>query len=78
MSMRVRDLQQYLDKFTLGQKGTAVSDCPIFIETQNGHLEEIRKIEIQENVVIGHPQPGRMVLKTENVAAIKSLTFKQS
>ncbi len=34
MTMRVRDLQQYLNKFTLGQKGTAVSDCPIFIETQ--------------------------------------------
>jgi hypothetical protein len=76
--MRVRDLQQYLEKFTLGQKGTAVSDCPIFIETQNGHLEEIRKIEIQENLVIGHPQAGRMVLKTENVSMIRSQTFKQS
>ena len=78
MSMRVRDLQQYLSKFTLGQKGTAVSDCPIFIETQNGNLEEIRKIEIQENLIIGHPQSGRMVLKTCDVGKIKSLTFKQS
>ena len=42
--MRVRDLQQYLSKFTDGQKGTAVSDLNIYIETQNGHLEEIRKI----------------------------------
>ena len=45
MSMRVRDLQQYLSKFTDGQKGTAVSDLNIYIETQNGHLEEIRKRE---------------------------------
>ena len=47
MSMRVRDLQQYLSKFTDGQKGTSVSDLNIYIETQNGHLEEIRKIEVQ-------------------------------
>ena len=78
MSMRVRDLQQYLNKFTLGQKGTAVSDCPIFIETKDGNLEEIRKIEIQENLIIGHHQSGRMVLKTGDVGRIKSLTFKQS
>ena len=49
MSMRVRDLQQYLGKFTLDQKGTAISNCRIYIETANGHLEEIRKIEIQES-----------------------------
>jgi len=50
MSMRVRELQEYLGKFTDAQKGTAISDCPIYIETQDGHLEEIRKIEVQENV----------------------------
>ncbi len=58
MSMRVRDLQQYLSKFTDGQKGTAVSDLNIFIETQNGNLEEIRKIEVQENILIGSTEPG--------------------
>ena len=51
MSMRVRDLQQYLSKFTDGQKGTAVSDLNVYIETQNGHLEEIRKIEVQESIM---------------------------
>ena len=45
MSMRVRELQEYLGKFTMNQKGTAISDCPIYIETQDGHLEEIRRIE---------------------------------
>ena len=78
MSMRVRDLQQYLGKFTDDQKGTAISNCHIYIETQNGHLEEIRKIEIQENNIIGHDEPLRMVLKTEGIERFKSLTFKQS
>jgi len=53
MSMRVRDLQQYLSKFTDGQKGTAVSDLNVYIETQDGHLEEIRKLEVQEAILIG-------------------------
>ena len=44
MSMRVRDLQQYLSKFTDGTKGTGVSNAHVYIETQDGHLEEIRKI----------------------------------
>ena len=46
--MRVRDFQQILGKFTNDQKGTIVSDCPIYIETMDGRLEEIRKIELQE------------------------------
>jgi len=78
MSMRVRDLQQYLGKFTDDEKGTAISNCHLYIETQNGHLEEIRKIEIQENNIIGHDEPLRMVLKTEGIERFKSLTFKQS
>jgi hypothetical protein len=76
--MRVRDLQQYLGKFTDDEKGTAISNCHLYIETQNGHLEEIRKIEIQENNIIGHDEPLRMVLKTEGIERFKSLTFKQS
>ena len=78
MSMRVRDLQQYLGKFTEDQKGTAISNCHIYIETESGSLEEIRKIEIQENNIIGHDEPTRMVLKTESIERFKSLTFKQS
>ena len=33
MSMRVRDLQQYLGKFTKDEKGTAISDCHLYVET---------------------------------------------
>ena len=43
--MRVRDFQQILGKFTRNEKGTIISDCPIYIETMDGRLEEIRKIE---------------------------------
>ena len=76
--MRVRDLQQYLGKFTKDEKGTAISECHLYIETSSGHLEEIRKIEIQENNIIGHDEPTRMVLKTESIERFKSLTFKHS
>ncbi len=78
MSMRVRELQAYLGKFTDAQKGTAISDCPIYIETQDGHLEEIRKIEVQENVIIGAPEPARVVFKSESIQRWKSPTYKQS
>jgi hypothetical protein len=78
MSMRVRELQEYLGKFTRNQKGTAISDCPIYIETQDGHLEEIRRIEVQENKIIGAPEPARVVFKTENIRRWRSPTYKQS
>ena len=78
MSMRVRDLQQYLGKFTENEKGTAISNCHIYIGTHDGHLEEIRRIEIQESNIIGHPEPTRMVLKSENINRWRSKTYKQS
>jgi len=55
-----------------------ISNCHIYIETESGGLEEIRRIEIQENNIIGHPEPIRMVLKSENINRFRSKTFKQS
>ena len=78
MSMRVRDLQQYLGKFTEDKKGTAISNCHIYIETESGSLEEIRRIEIRQSSIIGHAEPLRMVLKSENINRFRSKTFKQS
>ena len=78
--MRVRDLQQYLGKFTNDMKGTNLSDCHIYIETQSGHLEEIRRIEVQESVIVGDLNPGRLVFKCDKDRRIKinqqSQTFK--
>ena len=76
--MRLRDLQQILEKFTNGQKGTMISDCPVYIETQSGHLEDVRRIEIQESAIIGDPNPARLVLKADSDNRIRSITFKQS
>jgi hypothetical protein len=50
--MFVKHLQEYLDQFTDGKKGNGVSNARIFMEV-NGHLEEIKRIEVQESNIIG-------------------------
>ena len=59
--MFVKHLQEYLDKFTDGKKGNAVSNATIYMQV-GGHLEEIRRIEVQESNIIGQ-QSVRVVLK---------------
>ena len=59
--MFVKHLQQYLDQFTNGTKGTAVSNASIYDQV-GGHLEEIRRIEVQESNIIGNDSI-RVVLK---------------
>ena len=59
--MFVKHLQQYLDQFTDGKKGNAVSNATIYMQV-NGHLEEVRRIEVQESNIIGHSMI-RVVLK---------------
>tara|TARA_Y100001938_G_C7801065_1_gene287119 strand:+ start:222 stop:452 length:231 start_codon:yes stop_codon:yes gene_type:complete len=76
--MRLRDLQEILEKFTNGQKGTMISDCPVYIETMSGHLEDVRRIEIQESTIIGDSNPARLVIKADKNELFRSLTFKQS
>ena len=61
--MLVKDLQQFLGTFTDKLKGNAISNAKIYIE-KNGYLEEIKRMEVQENRLIG--QSGlRLVLKTQ-------------
>jgi len=50
--MFVKHLQEYLSQFTDGRKGNGVSNARIFMEV-NGHLEEIKRIEVQESNIIG-------------------------
>ena len=80
--MRIRDFQQILGKFTNNEKGTIISDCPIYIETMinylDGHLEAVRRVELQETKLINSPEPKRIVLKTESLKIFKSPTYKQS
>ena len=51
--MRMRDIQMYLSKFTNGNKGTAISDCEVFLEMEDGRLAQISNIELQESRMIG-------------------------
>ena len=60
--MYVKHLQQYLDQFTDGKKGNAVSNATIYVRV-GGHLEEIRRIEVQESNIIGSDSI-RVVFKT--------------
>jgi hypothetical protein len=50
--MFVKHLQQYLDQFTDGKKGNAVSNARVYMQ-MNGHLEEIKRIEVQDSNIIG-------------------------
>jgi hypothetical protein len=77
--MRIRDIQQFLSKFTDGQKGTAVSDCQVFIEMQDGTLAQIKKMELQESRIIGKMNGAawRVVMKGDKATQRpQSLTFK--
>ena len=63
--MYVKHLQEYLDKFTEGQngrRGNAVSNARIYILTDKGYLEEIRRIEVHESNNPNDPSI-RVVLK---------------
>jgi hypothetical protein len=81
MSLRLRDLQQILGKFTDGNKGTAISDCFIYMETDNGQLAEVGRIELQESKLIGKINSSaawRVVLKQDKkFINLQSTTYKQ-
>ena len=81
MSLRLRDLQQVLGKFTDGNKGTAISDCFIYMETDNGQLAEVGRIELQESRLIGKVNSSaawRVVLKQDKkFIQLQSTTYKQ-
>ena len=80
--MRVRDFQQVLGKFTNDQKGTIISDCFIYMETDNGQLAEVGKIELQESRLIGKINSSaawRVVLKQDKkFINLQSTTYKQT
>ena len=81
MSLRLRDLQQILDKFTNGNKGTSISDCFIYMENDQGDLNEIGKIELQESKLISKANSSaawRIVLKKDaKFLHLQSTTYKQ-
>ena len=71
--MFVKHLQEYLDQFTNGKRGNAISNAEIYMEVNN-HLEKIARIEVQESNIIGQPSI-RVVLKPEQERIIVSPTL---
>jgi hypothetical protein len=67
--MYVKHLQEYLDKFTNGKKGNAVSNAKIFIYV-NGYLEEIKRIEVHEHAM---SQPGAVEAHGQRSSKTSSL-----
>ncbi len=61
--MFVKHLQEYLEQFTnvKGRQITGIGNARIYMEV-NGHLEEVKKIEVQESNIIGQ-NSIRVVLK---------------
>ena len=66
--MFVKHLQEYLDQFTDGKKGNAISNATIYMQI-GGHLEEIKRIEVQDSNIIGQTSI-RVVLKPEHKKVI--------
>ena len=71
--MLVKDLQEFLSKFTEAKsdgsrQGNAISNAVIMVE-QNGFLHEIKRMEVHEHSVpiIGHRghTAHRLVMKTQ-------------
>ena len=62
--MRLRELMEFMQEFMdnkgKGQKGS-LGDASVFMQVGN-HLEEIRRIEVQESAIIGG-NSMRVVLK---------------
>ena len=59
--MFVKHLQEYLDQFTDGKKGNAIGNARIYVQV-GSHLEEIKRMEVQESNIIGNDSI-RVVLK---------------
>ena len=59
--MFVKHLQEYLDQFTDGKRGNAISNATIYMQV-GGHLEEVKRIEVQESNII-RQSSIRVVLK---------------
>ena len=64
--MFVKHLQEYLEQFTVikGKKSTGIGNARIYMQVGH-HLEEIKRIEVQESNLIGQ-NTILVVLKPES------------
>ena len=77
--MYVKHLHEYLDQFTDGKKGNAVSNARAYIELEDGTLAEIRRMEVLESTIIGDSSI-MVVMKADksHKLAVKSPTFNKT
>ena len=77
--MYVKHMQEYLDQFTDGKKGNAVSNAKVYLELEDGTLAEIRRMEVLESTIIGDSSI-MVVLKSDknHKIAIQSPSFNKS
>ena len=77
--MYVKHLQEYLDQFTDGKKGNAVSNARAYIELEDGTLAEISRMEVLESTIIGDSSI-MVVMKADksHKLAVKSPTFNKT
>jgi len=77
--MRLRELMEFMQNFMdnkgKGQKGS-LGDASVFMQV-GAHLEEIRRIEVQESAIIG-ANSVRVVLKPMKEKRIVSPTSPDS
>ena len=65
--MFVKHLQEFLVRFTMGStkyQGNAISNAKIYV-ANGGHLEEIKRMEVHEHMIIGQPSL-RLVLRPQD------------
>ena len=76
--MRLKEVMNYLTEFmdNKGKIGTGLGDASVFIQV-GGHLEELRRIEVQESTIIG-ANSMRVVLKPMSSKRILSPTHPDS
>ena len=75
--MFVKHLQEYLDQFTDGKKGNAVSNARVYMQ-MGGHLEEIKRIEVQDSNIIGQTSIRVVFKPTKEKLIIAPTTPEQT
>ena len=60
--MFISDLQNILSEFTEGKKGNAIKHARIYVSLSPQLIAEIKKIDVQENNIIGSKESLRVVL----------------
>ena len=80
--MRVKDLQQFLSKFTEAnatgtKQGNAISNAVVMVE-KDGFLHEIKRMEVHDPAVprLGYPGQSahRLVMKTQKESKLNNPT----